>query len=380
MLQLIKVAFLNLMRRKSRTVLALLGICIGIAALTTLIALVDGLNADATDLIGKMQGFMVWDKSVPDQSMSFISDSYESRIKSIPGVKRVVPEIYHTVGKINNETVPYGMDAPVVTGINPEDLDYCAYASFIDKVTKGRELKSTDKKSIMITEDFSDKYKKGVGESIDIDGTKFKIIGIMKLETSMAGNPIIMTLDDSRDLYNIDNDKISSYYVHPINPDNSKNLSKLMEFKFDKLQAMGQQEMMEQMGELLDNLKLFAIIVSIVSAIVAGIGVINTMLMSVMERTKEIGTLKAVGWTKENIMLVILMESVFIGVIGSILGIILGYFVATTIGAQFDFTTLVSLNLIIQNFLFGILLGIIGGIYPAWIAAKMDPVDALRSN
>lgn len=380
MIKILKLSFLNLFRRMSRTFLALLGICIGIAALTILIGLVDGLNADATDIIGKMQGIMVWDKSVPDQTMSSISTTYESKLKSISGVQRVVPELYHTIGKINGNKVSFGIDTPFIVGLTPDNLKYSAYSTFIDKITKGRALKNTDKKSIMVTDTFSKDYKKGVGESVDLDGTNFKIVGIVKLETTMAGNPIIMHINDARLLYNIGNDKISSYYVYPVNPDNTKNLTKIIAFKFDKLQAQGQQEMMDQMGELLDNLKLLAIIVSIISAVVAGIGVINTMLMSVMERTKEIGTLKAVGWTKSNVIIMILLESIFIGVLGSLLGIGLGYGLAMTISLNFSITVIVSLNLVIQNFIFGLILGVFGGIYPAWIASKMDPVEALRSE
>jgi ABC-type antimicrobial peptide transport system permease subunit len=85
---LFKVALLNLSRRKSRTFLALLGIIVGISALTILISLVDGLSYEAEDTISKMQGIMVWDKSVPDQTMSLIDVSYENKLKSIPGVKK----------------------------------------------------------------------------------------------------------------------------------------------------------------------------------------------------------------------------------------------------------------------------------------------------
>ncbi len=376
---LFKVALLNLSRRKSRTFLALLGIIVGISALTILISLVDGLSYEAEDTISKMQGIMVWDKSVPDQTMSLIDVSYENKLKSIPGVKRVVLEIYHTVGKINDKKIPLAMDTPVVTGIDPNDLEYSAYSSYIEKLENGRLLKQGDTKSALISDSFSDEHNKGIGETIDIDGTKLKIVGIIKLETTMAGNPIIVPIDEVRKMYNLPTNKINSFYVHPINAGNSDKLSDIIEFKFDKLQAMGQQEMMEQMGDMLDNLKLLAIIVSIISAIVAGIGVINTMLMSVMERTKELGTLKAVGWTKSNIIIMILLESLFIGVIGSILGIILGYIISQGISIALDFTTLITTTLIIQNVIFGIVLGLISGLYPAWIAAKMDPVEALRS-
>ena len=138
--------------------------------------------------------------------------------------------------------------------------------------------------------------------------------------------------------------------------------------------------MQDQLNGILTNLKILAIIVSIISAIVAGIGVINTMLMSVMERTKEIGTLKAVGWTSSNVTKMILIESAFIGLLGSLLGLILGYLLSSLITAAVGISTIITFNLVLQNFLFGFILGIIGGVYPAMVASKLDPIEALRSD
>jgi len=367
------------MRRKSRTILALVGIAIGIAAMTTLIALVDGIQHDATDVIGKMKGIQIMDKSSFDQTFSRVPITYESKLHSVPGVKEVVPEIWHLIGKLSNKSLSAGFSADTyVYGVPPGQFEYGMFGTMINKTTSGRILKTSDKGKIMIPKKIAEDYTKNVGDSLKIENKKYEIIGIFEMDSELIGKPIIMSLDDARDLYSLEKDKVNNYYITPTEGTDTSTLTKLIEFKFDKLQANSSQDMMEQIDSILSNLKMLAIIVSIVSAIVAGIGVINTMLMSVLERTKEVGTLKAVGWTKSNILIMILLESIFIGLIGTIVGLGIGYIACYYITASFNITTLITLSLVIQNFFFGFMLGALGGIYPAVVASRMDPITALR--
>ena len=103
------------------------------------------------------------------------------------------------------------------------------------------------------------------------------------------------------------------------------------------------------------------------------------MLMGVLERFREIGSLKAVGWTQENIIRMILYESLFIGILGGAMGLALGVFASSQIGS-FGLTTVVSGELLLLSFLGAVLIGVAAGIYPALIASRMDPIEALRSE
>jgi len=100
--------------------------------------------------------------------------------------------------------------------------------------------------------------------------------------------------------------------------------------------------------------------------------------MSVLERFKEIGALKAVGWTRQNIIRMILYESLFLGVIGGIMGIILGFSVDYTLSLFLGVKYFISPALMIESFSFALFLGLIAGLYPAYHASKLDPVEALR--
>ena len=116
---------------------------------------------------------------------------------------------------------------------------------------------------------------------------------------------------------------------------------------------------------------------SSIAVFVAGIGILNTMLMSVLERTKEFGVLKAVGWTEEDIIVLVLSESFLLGVIGAIIGTLSGAIVVEIAKHYLGIPMAISTNLVIYAWCFSIIVGVLGGIYPAWRASKLDPIEAI---
>ncbi len=380
-MSLIKASFLNIFRRKVRSTLTFLGISIGIALLITLISVVDGISSDAQDTISKLSGVFVYSKSVPDPIFGGIDTSYLSKIKSIPGVDKVIKERYRTVGEIDDKKLVVSFGGNVVTfGVDPKDLADSSYGSLMDNIISGRLLKTTDKSGVIIGKDTAKNYNKRVGDTIKIDDSKFKIIGIYEMKSNLGSEPIIISEKDIIDKFGMDEKKVNDFYVISQKGVSASDIAKKIEFKLDDVQAQGSQDLQEQIDSLLYGLKFAAIIISLISALVAGIGIINTMLMSVFERTKEIGTLKAVGWTRYNIMSMIALETLFIALIGTFVGIIIGTIISFAIGSLYGITTIVTISLIIENIIFGIFLGIFGGLYPALKASQVDPVVALRDE
>ncbi|MDD4983590.1 MAG: ABC transporter permease [Candidatus ainarchaeum sp.] len=382
MYNLIKVAFLNIFRRKKRTALALLGIIVGIASLIILVSVVDGLYEESFATLGKMQGITVFSADALAPFASEMSMSYKMKLESVQGVKVAIPQILQIVGTIDNKkTVATGPQSSYsVIGLDPENYDELIYNTVKENLISGQLLKSSDKDYVLISTVLAEDYKKSIGSKIDLDGKEFKIKGIFKAETSTLEKQILISLDGARESYGIAMDKTNLFNVITVDPSESDAIAEKIEFKYEELKAVGQQERMKTVGSFLDYLRYLVIVVTLIAAIIAGLGVVNTMLMSVMERIKEIGTLKAVGWSKANIIYSVVFESAIIGIFGGILGIVIGIVGSALFEYFFAINTAVTFSLVIQCFLFAFVLGILGGIYPAIVASKMDPVEALRGN
>ena len=118
--------------------------------------------------------------------------------------------------------------------------------------------------------------------------------------------------------------------------------------------------------------------VALVSLIVGGIGIMNIMLVSVTERTREIGLRKAIGATRFNILMQFLIESVVVSVLGGLIGIALGYYAAYTLASQANWKVLIPIEGVLLAFGFAAFIGVFFGLYPAWRASQLQPIEALR--
>ena len=132
------------------------------------------------------------------------------------------------------------------------------------------------------------------------------------------------------------------------------------------------------MAKMLNMLQASTWAISLLAIIIGGLGIINTMLMSVFERTREIGVLKAVGWSNTKILTMIIGESLVITIVSAIIGSIVGYSTCLILAPKMQITPLFTPKIFIQSFLVAIIVGIIGGLYPAIKAIKLPPTEALR--
>jgi putative ABC transport system permease protein len=134
------------------------------------------------------------------------------------------------------------------------------------------------------------------------------------------------------------------------------------------------------MSRIVDMISIFTIGISSIAAIVGGLGVMNTMIMSVLERKREIGIMKAIGATNKFVLTQILVESVMISLIGGVLGLLIGG--VGSYSLRFISSGLanarVTINLAIGSLSFAVFLGLFGGLYPAWSASKLNPIEAIR--
>ena len=377
---MIKLSFLNLFRRKTRTLLSIIGIAIGVAAIIVLVSLVDGFTAEFNDVIGDFKAISVLQKNAQDQTLSRINVSFENKIEAIPGVKAAVPELWFLPEKIDGEiTGLTSIAPPSIYGLDPDKFFSTGSKGFIGELEKGAVLSNSDSGQVLIGKGIEKDYKKFVGSTIKINDKKFRVKGIMKADSDLVANIIVMNLADARELTTFPNDQINSLTVFLVDPTKDKQIAQLIELKFDELQAFTTADLAEEFESVIGNLRLLAVAVALISAIVAGIGIANTILMSVLDRFREIGSLKAVGWTNSNVMKMIMYEALFLGIIGGLAGISLGFIVDEILAQTLNLRYSISLFLLLSSFFFAVFLGLLAGLYPAYSASKLDPIEALRS-
>ncbi|MFH1696987.1 MAG: FtsX-like permease family protein [Candidatus Diapherotrites archaeon] len=377
---MIKVAVLNIFRNKSRAVLSLLGIVIGVAAIITMVSVVDGMVGEVENAFSNMQGVTIFEEGQIG-IFSEIDISYGSKLEAIPGVESAVPTIVALANSVDGKSGSLTGVPTRLIGIGLEGQKMKGAAGFSGEIVSGRELKAGDTKAVLISKQYAEDNDKFVGNRIKINGKAFKIMGTYETGSSILNTVMIMPIDDLRDLVGFANGKVTQYSLSLRTPEDDQKIAKIINFKYgDDLMARSASDFSSQIGDVLGSLRLLVGAVAAIAAIVAGVGILNTMLMSVVERFQEIGSLKAVGWTNNDIMKMILYESALIGIFGGILGIIFGIIGAGLIQDVAGLTTLVSPALILQAFFFALFIGVFAGFYPAYAASKMDPVDALRAE
>ena len=383
MFYIINMSFLSLIiknpfRNKSRAILAIIGIGIGIATIVALGGITDGLIASAEDTLhaGGTDITITGSNSsdTVDASSMFASpmnDSWLGKIKSFDGVSDAVA--------IQSATV-MTEEVPMMTliGIDPDAINFAELNIIDGKLFSDN---SSNKEVIVgkVLANQNDGFE--VGDEITIADEDYEIVGIFESGTSFQDMSVFATLENVQDISESDGN-ISSIFVK-VDPDReADDVAKAIEDKYgDNLTVITSLADVSMAKDMVDMLNGASWGISLLAIVIGGIGIINTMLMSVFERTREIGVLKAVGWSDKRILLMIVLESIVItvtaGIVGSIFGVI-GVEVLTQMDFLGGMTPVFTLQTFVQAFAIAIIVGIVGGIYPAVKAIKLPPTEALR--
>ena len=396
-------ALKNIRSRGIRSALTMLGIFIGIAAVVSLISLGQGLQEAITGQFSTLSADRLLVQNAgtgfgPPGSTSVdkMNDHDLKLIGGVSGVDRVIARILR-VGKIEyNKVAKFEF-----IGSLPEkqtDIDYM-YTSFSMKTEFGKLLSESDSGSVVLGNDFSTNNEYGkdirVGTILDIQGKKFRVQGILtKMSSFQFNSAIFMSEKDMKDLFNI-KDEFDFAVVQVDNKDNLNRIALDISEKLrrDRKEKPGEEDFSVQtpiqalgaVNTILSIINIIVVGIAAISLLVGGIGITNTFFTSVLERTKEIGTMKAVGAKNKNILIIFLIESALLGFAGGIVGIILGLILAFTASSLANkalgntiLAVQVSYPLIFATLIFSSLIGIISGLIPAFQASKLKPVEALR--
>lgn len=393
-----KIAFTNLRRRRKRTLLTLIGIFIGIAAVVSLMSIGQGLEAVITEQFEMMgtDKVMVYPEGgfFGIGSGSELTEGDMDFINKISGVK-IATAFLSKMGRIEYKGVvkyTWLLGMPTDEGLEIiTDMQQW-------KIKEGRNIKEGDKKKVVIGKLLADgtllDSKIDIGNSIKIQDVGFEVVGIV----DEIGNPqddaqVYITLEDAREIAE-EPEKVDFIFIKlQKTADVSTTAEKIRKelAKYRDVEKGEEDFVVQTMDELMDTYStVFDVVIAVligiaaISLVVGGIGIMNTMYTSVLERTKEIGIMKAVGARNSQVMWLFLIEAGMLGLVGGIIGIIFGMSLAELVilGAVQAGVTMLKAYfppyLIVGSLFFSFLIGAASGVLPAKKASELKPIDALR--
>lgn len=393
-------AWASLIANKLRSLLTMLGIIIGVAAVIALVSIGNGVKQDIEDSISSLgSNLLVVLPGAPrtpgarssQGSMKSLKISDYEAIAKLEGVKAASPMTngsYVVIYQNKNWTTS-------VAGVNSnfQDVNNWTMTSgrfFSDKNVQNREhvavVGQTVVKNLFTDED-------PVGKEIRVKNIPFRVIGVLKSK----GNGTMGNDQDDTVLipYTTSMERVEGIdylrRVYVVAKDDGgidrlqadiENLLRvrhnIKDTNLDDFNIQNMKSIMETVAQTTGTFTLFLGAVAAISLVVGGIGIMNIMLVSVTERTREIGVRKALGATYSVIVTQFLIEAVVISLMGGFIGIAFGIGASKVIGMVSGMSTIVSVPTIIMSFAFSMAIGLIFGIYPARKAAKLNPIDALH--
>ncbi|OER04709.1 ABC transporter permease [Listeria monocytogenes] len=386
LLQSIKLALKQLLSTKFRTFLTMLGIIIGVFSVILLVSIGEAISKNVSTQLGDMGSNLL--------TVNFYSDNpndkftYKDAKKLLNEDEIGSPEVMQTKEVRTSEKTASNQ----VAGIN----EY--YASIKNlELASGRFCSNVDviyaQKVTIIGSEIAKTYFKEqdlIGEYLQIAGARYMVIGVLKEKGESlfgsADKKLFIPISSAERLFKTDT--VDLYYIQTKKVEQvptavkvvKKKMSQFFPNNEDAYTVVNQQQALDTFDSITGTLTIGLGAIAGISLLVGGIGIMNIMLVSVSERTREIGIRKAIGASSGNILMQFLIEAVVLSLVGGCIGILLGIFSAQIVTTTSSFEMYVSASTILLAVGFSMCIGIVFGVIPAQKASKKMPIDALRAD
>lgn len=363
----------NLVRRGVRTLLTVVGLSIGIAAVVAMLGIAWGFERSFL-AINEAKGIdlMVVRAGVSDKLTSSLDESLAGAIRKIPGVREVAGSYMDVVSFEEANLV-----SVLVNGWEPGSLLFRGI-----RLLKGRALARGDDHVAVLGRVLAMNLGKSVGDSLNVAGESFKVIGIFESDSLFENGGLIVPRAVLQKMMGREG-YVTGFVVMADQSDRAflEKLRIRIESTIPGVAAVPSRDYVQ--GDIrIRMVKAMAWTTSAIALVLGSIGVLNTMMMTVFERTMEIGLLRALGWRRTRVLALILGEALALGIAGAILGVLLGYLeiqaLARTPTASGFVSSEFPLAVAGVGLGLGVGLSLLGGVYPALRGAAMQPTEALR--
>jgi putative ABC transport system permease protein len=374
--------FRNVFRRRIRSTLTMTGIAVAVAAVVALVGSSDSFARSFLAVYsGRGIGLVVSRKDAVNPMAGVMDEKIGDEIAKVDGVEATCPGLVDALGFEN-----LGLSTVLIQG-----WPAGAYMFGEEKMLHGESLtaKDVDKRAMMIGKELAEKTKLKVGATVSMSDEDFHVVGIYESISDLENNMAIMLLADAQRLTGKKGQITGcTVRIKDSSPETVKRVQAEIEGPLavrmglkGKINAKPPTEFV-QSSKQVNLAKGMAWATSAVALFISVINILNTMIMSVFERTREIGILRAIGWRPSRVMRMILMESLLLSVGGGVLGAILGIGVIWLISRMpiVNGATqgAITPTIMLEGFAIALIVGLIGAAYPAYRGARLLPTEALR--
>ncbi|MHB0975591.1 MAG: ABC transporter permease [Candidatus Aquicultorales bacterium] len=361
--------FRNIGRYRTRTFLTVVGIAVGIATIVSLSAVAEGLKDTISKTLSSGGAdLLVFEKGTADAFLSSINEATVPEVKKVNGVADADGQLYAIARTPGNPFFfAFGADPD---GFYIKGLDF-------EEGRAPREGRSEMAVGTIASQNEDLK----LGSSLNLQGTDFKIVGVFGSGNIFEDGAGLVPLKDLQRVFKREGE-LTTILIKVDPGVDAKEVGRGIERRFDDLATVTEISEYNKVDQGTESIDVAAWGISLLAIVVGGIGVMNTMIMSVYERTREIGVLRALGWRRWRVTAMVILESLVVSLIGAAVGIAIGVLAALGIAelpvARSFIEPAFNVVLFERALLVAVLVGLVGSILPAIRAARLSPLEALR--